>query len=253
MKNFIGRAKYYLIIAILFLGFIFTCAYFARVAVKTKLHEINQLAGEPNAEDPLNLIDRNENPKGFELLKEKAFLEAQIELSNSDSISMAIDLSDSTAVLQIKGVSIYTAKITNFTYSNLLNDISVPVYYKIFKEPLAIHEQFSTVAKEPIVIKIAPKDTIEAAKAEVIPDSVVNQSAVLKFFISEDILVVITNHEEEGSIFYQKLNWSYQFLKQLVEFKKVVYQPTIKLIIPNDDIVVIYRALPWKAKIAIKL
>jgi hypothetical protein len=253
MKKFIVRGKYYLIVSILFLGFIGTCAYMAREAVKIKFTEINQLVPEPNPDDPMASIDRDENPKGFELVKEKAFLEAQIELSNSDSIALVIDLSDSIAFLQIKGVTIYTAKISRYTYSSLLDDISVPVYYKIFGKPLVVQEQVSNIAKEPIVIKIAPKDTIEAAKAEIIPDSVVNQSTVLNFIINKDLLVVITNHEEEGSYLNQKLNWSYQFLKQLFELKKAVYQPTIKLIIPNDDIVVIYRALPWKARIAVKL
>lgn len=253
MKAFIIRVKYYLLFSIILVAFIGFNAYLARQAVKIKLAEINQSDSIPNPKGILSSINRDENPEGYELLKEKAFLEAQIELSNSDSITLVIDLRDSLAVLQIKGVTVYASKIIRYSYSSLLNDISVPVYYKIFSKPLTVHQQLSTIAKEPIVIKIAPKDTIEAAKAEIIPDSIVNESVVLNFMVDEDILVVITNHEEEGSYFNQKLKWSYQFLKQLVELKKVVYQPTIKMVIPNDDIVVIYRALPWKAKIAIKL
>jgi hypothetical protein len=253
MRVFILGWRYYLVAAISLIGFIAFNAYIAREAVKIELARLNQLDSALNPKNPLNYIDRDKNPQEFELVKEKAFLEAQIELSNSDSIALVIDLRDSLAVLQIKGVAIYTSKISNYSFSTLLNAISVPVYYNIFSKPLTVYQQISTIAKEPIVIKIAPKDTIEAAKAEVIPDSVVNQSTVLKLVINEDIQVVITNHEEEGSPLNRKLNWSYQFIKKLIAFKKVDYQPTIKLVIPNEDIVVIYRALPWNAKIAIKL
>jgi hypothetical protein len=253
MKSFLFRIKIYLVLAIVLLAFIGFNAYMAREAIIAKTANLNSIV-EFNEKDPLNAINPFKNTKEYELVKQKALLEAQLELSNSDSIALIIDLVDSLAFLQIKGVTIYQAKITKYFYSSALKSMSMPAYYKLFSNPLTVYEQKSTVVKEPIVVKIAPKDTIEAAKAEVIPDSVVNQSAVLEFKINQDILVVISNHEEdEGSYLKHKFFWSYQFLEQLMKNKKVAYQPTIKIIIPNTDIVVIYRALPWKSRIAIRL
>lgn len=242
-----------MVLAVVLLSFIGYNAYMARKAIIAKATELNNIV-EFNEKDPLNTINPKKNIKEFELVKQKALIESQLELSNFDSIGLVIDLIDSLAYLQIKGVTIYQAKIAKYYYSNALRSISVPAYYKLFGTPMTVYEQKSTVVKEPIVVKKAPKDTIEAAQAEVIPDSVVNESAVLEFKINEGIKLIISNHEEdEGSYLEHKFLWSYHFLQQLVKNKEVTYQPTIKLIIPNTDIVVIYRAIPWKAKIAIRI
>lgn len=252
MKLFV-RFRYLFILAgcMAFFGY---NSWLIQQSVHEKTDLLNQLADSIDYKNPLLAIDAKNNPKGAELVKEKAFIESQLKLSAHDSIGLVIHVPDSLIELQIKGVTIFRSKISKMEISNALYALSLPAYYKLFAVPLTIREQISSVVKEPIIVKKAPKDTIEAAQAEIIPDSIIHQSADLKFLVDGDILLQITHPEKENNKFLLKMvNQTIYFLRFALKFEKPNYQPTIKLTIPNEDIIVIYRALPWNAHFAVKL
>lgn len=253
MKTFFLRMRYVFIIGAC-LGFFGYNAFLIQDSVHEKLVELNHIPDSNDYKNPMFMIDPEANPKGIEMLKQKAFVESQLLLSGADSIGLAINLHDSLVGLQIKGVTIFSSKISEFEVSRVLDVISVPTYYKLFSKPLSIAEQRGTIVKEPIIVKKAPKDTIEAAQAEIIPDSLIRPSATLEFMVDGGILLCITHPEEADQNRFKKLiRQTWHFLTFAVQFKKPDYQPTIKLVIPNDDIIVIYRALPYDAHFALKL
>ncbi len=253
MKTFFLRIRYFFIIAA-FAGFFGYNALLIQQSVKEELIALNQIADSNDYKNPMFAMDDIGNPIGVAMLKKKAFIESQLLLSTSDSIGLAINLEDSLVNLQIKGVTIFSSRISSYEVSSVLKAISIPTYYKLFSKPLSIDKQSGTIVKEPIVVKKAPKDTIEAAQAEIIPDSIIRPQATLEFMVDGGILLCLTHPEEAHQNRLKKLikqTWFY--LTYAVQFKKPDYQPTIKLIIPNDDIIVIYRALPYDAHFALKL
>ena len=54
------------------------------------------------------------------MLKEKAFLQARISMAETDSVYMRLNLTDSTANLEISGVAVHSAKISEIKISGIL-------------------------------------------------------------------------------------------------------------------------------------
>ncbi len=71
------------------------------------------------------------------LIKERTYKEALLNLSESDSIQLVINLSDSTVNLFIKGVAIHQTKVGSFERDKIFEKMPLIQQVKLFSQPLA--------------------------------------------------------------------------------------------------------------------
>lgn len=187
------------------------------------------------------------------LIREKAYKAALVKLSEGDSIQMVINLMDSTVCLNIKGITIHQAKADYVDIDPLLKKLPAEIYYRLFSQPIRILKQNATIVKEPVVVRHAPKDTLEAALNAYLPDTLMQNPA---FFHAEldHGLDLILEQNTDPAFYDQKTHMMFSLQRELGYFKKSIsnfalfrkqdYRPEIIIRIPVGDLRAIYRALP---------
>ena len=201
-------------------------------------------------------------PELASLLKEKAYKQANLKLSEKDSIQLIVNLRDSIIGLSIKGVIIHKTQINNYKVDPLLNKLPVLEYVKLFSEPLQVKSQYATIVKEPIVVRNAPKDTAEATLNAYEPDTLIQNPAFLQLKTDYGIQILLEQeinptckHKWVRFIFKSKIKTTTFGVNILhfFSFKKAEYNPVIKIKMPVDDLRAIYRALPNNAYVVINM
>jgi len=193
------------------------------------------------------------------MLKEKSFLKAKIAMAETDSVSLALNLADSTANLEISGVRVHSARMTGIRISKILLSGNPETICSMLSRPLNIVRDFATIKKEPLMIKMAPKDTSEF-KPDVIPDT--SDYEPVNYILETDsgLRIIVYQSEEvnpsdKRRLFFFDLNdrfrtlWS--ALKDVAVFKIPDYKPYIRIRLPKADAKVIYRAIPRKGQVAV--
>jgi hypothetical protein len=187
------------------------------------------------------------------LVKEKAYKEALLQQSGSDSIQLVVNLSDSSVYLMIKGVMIHQAKAGSFRMDRMLDEMPLIQQVKIFSQPLAVHSQYATIVKEPVVVRHAPKDTLEAALDAWQPDTLIQKPAFL-FLTTDHGIHLILQQESNPAFrdrwkkfsFYSRIGTkgTMQAAYAFFTLKHQQYHPAITINMPAEDLRAIYRALP---------
>jgi len=202
------------------------------------------------------------HPEMANRAKIKAFKEALLTLSENDSIQLIINLSDSTVNLSIKGVVIHQTKIKEFKKDRFLQDLPFIQEINLLSKPIPVISLYATIVKEPIVIRQAPKDTLEAALNAWEPDTLIQNPAFICFSIQHNFRVILEQDEIVGlndkwkkfefykHLLYGKLQES---LGNFIFFRKQEYQPTLCINMPVNDLRAVYRALPHNTYMVIKL
>lgn len=195
----------------------------------------------------------------LKLLKEKAFLQSRIAMAESDSIYLTINIRDSLVNLEISGVVVHKTKIEKMSISRIILDGNDNIISAMLGRPFSIEKSYSTISREPLVIKMAPRDTSEFVP-DVPPDTAVYEPVnfVLEMSNGTRIFVYQSEFPNPGDRFhlfkfdmkYRLLN-AYDALKSTMLFKVPEYHPFIKLRLPRADVKIIYRALPEHGQIAV--
>lgn len=202
------------------------------------------------------------HPEIQPLLKEKAFKEALLKQSESDSIQLVINLTDSLTALSIKGVSIHQTKIRGISRDKLLENLPFMYEIKLLSQPLPVRSHYATIVKEPVVVRHAPRDTLEAALNAWQPDTLIQNPAFVSFRTEHGLQIIFEQDKNEQFrdrwkkwTFYNHLRTSKAFhaVTDFLTFTKMEYQPTLTLKIPVDDLRALYRALPENTLIVLKL
>lgn len=192
----------------------------------------------------------------------KALSLALLDQSKSDSIQMLLNIRDSSIHLIIKGVTIHSSKIKISTIDPILYKLTNREYLWLFGNSRDMTQMRTSIIKEPMVVREAPKDTLEAALNAYKPDTLIQNPAMLRFIITEDIVIRMIQ-EEPLTKWEQKV---------IDEFENTIFQPSlwkkykslfsnqdknldseISLTLPRADLRAIYRALPNNARIVITL
>lgn len=193
------------------------------------------------------------------ILKEKAWLQAKTVMAQTDSIYMAINLADSLSEIEISGVAVHAAKISKYRLSRLLREGDRNAILTMFSQPLTINNSLATIRKEPLMIKIAPKDTSEY-QPDIIPDTSIVEHVNFILELSNGMRVYVYQDEvdrplEKGSTFRfdlkDRLNNAWSSMKSAALLRVPEYHPYIKIWIPREDVKIIYRALPRNGQIAV--
>jgi hypothetical protein len=193
--------------------------------------------------------------------REKAWLESQIIMAESDSICLALNLADSSAILAINGVSVHKSRITGKKISKVFYRADEYAVTSMLSSPFIIRRDIGTIQKEPLMIKMAPKDTSEY-KPDVLPDTthLANVNYILEMENGVRLYVYQETGKKEGgrlSLLLFDIKDRFRnirdILKSIMVLKVPEYHPYIKIRLPKDDARFIYRAIPKHGQIAVFL
>jgi hypothetical protein len=250
------RTVFFLLITLLFL-------FCISIAI-APLHKIKAYKNIVNSDtlfvEKFDSIYYNREMNPF--VKEKTYKNALLKLSEKDSIQLVVNLSDSLVSLSIKGVIIHQSKISAFNTDMLLKKIPFIQEVKLFSEPLSIHTQYATIVKEPVVVRHAPKDTIEAALNAWQPDTLVQNPAFVLFELEYGIQLIF--EQDKNLTFYDKrvkfnfynnlrLRQAKAEVTNFVRLNQQEYHPKITVKINVDDLRAIYRALPKNSFVVLNI
>jgi hypothetical protein len=132
------------------------------------------------------------------LLKEKSFLQSRIALAENDSIYITLDIPDSTANLEISGVIVHTAKMKKIRISKILSSGNEAAIYSMLSAPMNIMNDFASIKKVPLMIKMAPKDTSEY-KPDIMPDTADRESVNYILEMNNGIRIFVYQAEDTTS------------------------------------------------------
>jgi hypothetical protein len=210
---------------------------------------------EPNKTDERLFTDS----AYLKLLKERSFLQSKVAMAKTDSIYLTITLTDSAANLEISGVVVHKAKISRMSISQILLAEDKNTIITLFSSPLNISNTFSSIRKEPLMIKIAPKDTSEYIP-DIMPDTSVVEPVNYILEMTNGTRLYVYQEEKEKRTdrmaafrfdLKYRLRDTWNSLKRVAVLKVPEYHPFIKLKLPREDAKIIYRALPKNGQIAV--
>lgn len=192
-----------------------------------------------------------------------SFLKARNITSRSDSIVLVINLPDSIVSLHLQGVTLFEAKLQDYTKSKLFRKYSSSQIALWTGHPFQTTSCLSSIPKLPIIYRKAPKDTAEAAeqqKSHVIPDG--KEDTWFRLYTNRNLMILIEQSENpagRGKISQRKYLSKARKMERIELFNTLAnfhvpeYQSRIKIVIPRSDARVLYRALPEHALVVIRL
>ena len=254
------RGKIALIVLIsLILIFIVYYSVMSMISPVRKLAEIKNEIGIKTAEK--NGIEQKilKDSSYLRLLKERNFLQSRIVMAQTDSIYLTLNLIDSIANLEISGVVVHKAKMSHIETSKMLIADHDNSLLSIMPSPFIISQSFATIKKEPVMIKMAPKDTSEY-KPDIMPDTSITEPVNYILVMKSGIRIYVYQNEnvklnDRISQFKFDLNdrlrdtWS--ALKSVSTLKVPEYHPFIKIKLSRTDAKIIYRSIPKNGQIAV--
>jgi hypothetical protein len=194
---------------------------------------------------------------------DKAFFQARLQLAKSNFINLAVDLIDSSAILEVKGVPMRRCKILHYRSSGLAKRLrNQGRLHQWLATPFALQKELATLPKSPIRIKEAPKDTIEAneSKGEDLPIEQRDAEFTLHF----DRNLTLAVEQAQTPSFSGRLReiW-YALRRTFDEARNAVvalahgqipqHRMWIEIELRREDAKAIYRALPPQAGLALRL
>lgn len=196
------------------------------------------------------------------LQKKIGFTKARLELTKANPIGLSIDLTDSISRLEVNGVTVHSSQIKEIDICQSLYGIE-PYFLSLeLSKPLKIATEVATIPKEPILVKTAPKDTIEAAKAASVPDTATTVPVYFEMTFDNGFrLLVLQESDNKSFINKDLMRFLYSIraskvrnnLKSIFRFKVPDYSPEIVLVVPGWEAKTIYRAVPENGLVALRI
>lgn len=200
--------------------------------------------------------------KLFELRKKELLLHSRLLLANEDSMYLVLDLVNNTATLEMKGVSLHECRILDSKISNSIKMYKNDDLLNWIAEPFMVKHVDATIPKISFVEKVAPKDSIEANKAEVEPAPAKLGDVYMVMDFERNLRLVIKQVEKpdaEGKKLITALKRKYQgieirrSLQSLLKFNREPAMPQIDLVLPKSDATILYKALPLHLKVILRI
>jgi hypothetical protein len=254
------NTSFYLIVAVVS-AYVVYYSVMSIVSPGRKISSINKEFGYKQPENPSAATDlRIFSDSAFVALNRgKAYFQSRLVMAESDSISLALNLADSSAILEINGVTVHKAKITRKRISKVFNKADEYAVSSMLSTPLNVKSNFATIQKEPVMIKMAPKDTSEY-KPDILPDT--TSSEPVNFMLETEngcrLYVYQDIGEKTGGGLSRflfdindRFNNSWDIIKSIFVLKVPEYHLYIKIRMTKADAKIIYRALPRHGQIAV--
>lgn len=195
------------------------------------------------------------------LFRERAFLQSRIIMAETDSIYLTINLADSSMNLEISGVVVHKAKMTSYKASRILTNGNENIVLSMLSTPLTIASDLATIRKEPVMMKMAPKDTSEY-KPDIMPDTSITEPVNYILEMTNGTRIFVYQDENEKRIdrmtllkfdLNDRLHKTWVAMKRVAVFKVPEYHPYLKIKLPRSDAKIIYRAIPKYGQISVFL
>jgi hypothetical protein len=195
------------------------------------------------------------------LNRKKMFYQAQVIMAETDSICLALNLPDSIATLEISGVIVHKAKISEIAISKVFRRADEYSVSAMLAIPFTIANDFATIKKEPLMLKVAPKDTSEF-KPDILPDTTNSQAVNVLFEMENGVRLYLYQNvdKNEGGGFSlsmfdlnDRLRNIGDNIKSIIRLRIPEYHPSIKIRLNKADAKIIYRALPKHGQLAVYL
>jgi len=246
-------------VAVFFLLIVIYYTIMALISPSVRISAINSEFGYIPPENT-TIDERIFSDSAFvRLNRDMAFTKARIAMAGTDSICLALNLSDSTAILEINGVEVHRAKLSYLHISKVIKKADEYAVSSMLAVPFTIKEDFSTIKKEPLMIKIAPKDTSEY-KPDILPDTARIEAVNYMFEMDNGFRLYVyqQNHEEGGGglrRYFFDVNDRFKNIAaifgKILIFRVPEYHPAIRIRMDRADARIIYRALPRHGQIAL--
>ena len=221
----------------------------------SSLHYTNNLKGAALNEGD-TLVYGSSGVSG--LRAQRAFLEARTMLVNADSVSLAVNLSDSTITLEQKGVVLHSAPIHGLKVSRVFGRVHQSDLAMVLSSPMNINDSWSTIPRKRYSLKQAPSDT-SAAVPMVMPDTSSREEVSFRLSLDRGIQLDFRQMEysdhKDGKRLANLINRqeSVRIMKDLLAFRVPEYHPVIRLELSEKDARTIYKALPVHAQVALRI
>lgn len=204
-------------------------------------------------------------PRGedLRLILDEAFWKSRVELSGRGAPYLVLDLVDSLAVLEVRGVAVRRCRIQAIEKSALVDRrLERREFRERLARPFGIIEELATLPKEPIRIEEAPKDTLEAQQLG--PRKLIPEAPDLFYILRIDGGLTLDLRQaeppaESAKALEDSLRWearrteAWSAFTALAKRKLPPHEPVITLTLAREDIKAIYRALVAEAGLAIRL
>ena len=193
------------------------------------------------------------------LLREKAFLQSRIIMAETDSIYLTINLADSTVNIEISGVVVHKAKVSSVQTSKILMKGNENIILSMLASPFTISYEYATIKKEPVMIKMAPKDTSEY-KPDIMPDTsitepvnyILEMNGGIRIYVYQEENVKFSDRMSHFSFdIKDRLRDTWSSIKSVAVLKVPEYHPFIKMRLSRSDAKIIFRAIPKNGQIAV--
>lgn len=256
MKGFLKNHKYFVIILVIVLLFSVYYVVALRMAVGHYVGQFEQkyASSENLLKDTVSLY---RVPGYHELLKQQGALSSLVQLAQSDSVGLLLNLSDSTVRLLIKGLAVRVIPIRELQMSALFRRAKEDVLYQWLSAPFKITTRLSSIEREPLNSVIAPKDTSDE-REEVVPDTLHKKSVFWIWDTDRELELYFyqsDGEDQERAVqkFHLKEKWAdiCRNLKAVFTFSVPEYKPVLEIGLTQEDAEVVYRALPQKGQVII--
>jgi hypothetical protein len=205
---------------------------------------------------------QNANSKLFNLRKSEEFLASRINLVNNDSSYLVLDLMNKMFILELKGISLYECHVVSSQINSSIKDLPAASLLSWIAEPFYLKHSDATITRASLKEMIAPKDTVEANKKDETPRAPKRNDAYIVMDFERNLRLIIRQSEKpdkEGARSIDSLQWKYRKielinnLQALIHIDRDMVKPTIEIVLPKEDATILYRALPRKAKLLLRI
>ncbi len=198
-------------------------------------------------------------PGYIDMMRDKAFLSSQVKMADSDSIGLLINIRDSVLQLLIKGLPIRSVRIDEYDVSPFFQRANQEAVFSMLSTPLTITGMQSTFLKDPVNVKIAPKDTSEAT-IDAKPDTTDFEAVFFTLETDRNVRFYFEQQEDtvgadrRARFFFDLKDRSRSAkatMKAVARFRTPPYVPYIKIWIPKAEAKIVYRAIPREGLIVL--
>ncbi len=184
---------------------------------------------------------------------EKITQKNRLSLASKDSIYLLLNLNDSTLAVEIKGLTVHVAHAKEIFVSRRITRTSHDALLQWIAQPFTFQQELSTIAKTPVLIIDAPKDTSEAAQLPRKPLEPEKDFVQYSLLFDRQLLVEIIQSEdalpEDAELisnyrFRYDTTFNTSFLQKIIDPLPSHRPVKISMIMPQADARTIYRAMP---------
>lgn len=248
--------RYFLYVLLLILVF------FSTTEIITLIFQKNTISSQYGQGEQSQKIERAlYSQETIKLLRKKSYLSGRIDMAKSDSITLVISLVDSVIRLELKGVIIHKAPILRYSKNRLFESSDQFAISNLLSVPGKVTSFEGTLPKEPMMIKIAPKDTSEAIP-DITPDTTKVEPVYYSLSLDNGIIINISEDNSKslfanmpGFIFNtnEKISQIWNNASSLLRGKRPKNILYIRLKVDARDGRIIYRALPYNARVTVRM